>query len=361
MKLPNPEEFQYKDCVIAGDECWLITPDSIKCKWTEDTLKFRSMIVRKSDHKIISRGYNKFFNWSEQPDLDKFPTDKAFDVIEKLDGSLIIWGYHNGELIHRTRGTQNAESLPNGHEIQFLIQKYSKFIEFVKRFPQCSIFTEWQTNTNVIVIGGFPEPVLSLIGMIDNETGILMRQSWLDYVASEFEIERPKRYHYNSIQECIDDVEMWVGKEGVVVYTEDGQKLRKIKSEWYRSLHSLATGIRSISNVLDVFIESPKFINYQDFYNYVEQVLDHEIAEKIKDEIKQITEAYGKFIHSVDIMRLNIDRYIRCLETRKEQALEIQREWGNNKWMVPVAFHILDNKEIDDKVIKKSMEKILEL
>jgi hypothetical protein len=86
MKLPDKEEFNYKDCVIAGDECWLITPKEIGVKWTEDTMKFRSMIVRVSDNFIISRSFSKFFNYTEQPDLDKFPLDEPFVAYEKLDG-----------------------------------------------------------------------------------------------------------------------------------------------------------------------------------------------------------------------------------------------------------------------------------
>jgi hypothetical protein len=27
MNLPDREDFNFKDCVIAGDECWLITPN----------------------------------------------------------------------------------------------------------------------------------------------------------------------------------------------------------------------------------------------------------------------------------------------------------------------------------------------
>ena len=26
MKLPDTEQFKFKDCTIVGDECWLITP-----------------------------------------------------------------------------------------------------------------------------------------------------------------------------------------------------------------------------------------------------------------------------------------------------------------------------------------------
>jgi T4 RnlA family RNA ligase len=248
MKLPDPEQFNFKDCVIAGDECILITPNDIKCKWLEDTLQFRSMIVRKSDNYIISRGFDKFFNYEEQPELDKFP-DGAFDVIEKKDGSLIIWSVYKDIIIHRTRGTFDASNMVNGHEIEFLKGKYPKLIDAVYHNKEYSILTEWQTKTNVIVISEVEEPTLTLVGCINNKTGELIKQVELDKIAETWGLNRPTRYHYNSIMDCISDVELWVGKEGVVLYSEDGQKLRKCKSEWYRSLHSMATGIKTIKNV----------------------------------------------------------------------------------------------------------------
>jgi hypothetical protein len=39
--------------------------------------------------------------------------------------------------------------------------------------------------------------------------------------------------------------------------------------------------------------------------------------------------------------------------------MAIQEHWDG--WLVPVAFSLLDNKELDDKLVKKSMEKILNL
>jgi hypothetical protein len=88
--------------------------------------------------------------------------------------------------------------------------------------------------------------------------------------------------------------------------------------------------------------------------------VDFELAEKIKDEMIQITEAYGKFIHSVNIIERAMG-YISKLETRKEQALAIQKEWSEWSWMIPCAFSLLDNKPLDDKLVKKSMEKLLGL
>jgi hypothetical protein len=357
ITLPSPEEFNFKDCVIAGDECWLITPKEIGVKWSEDTLKFRSMIVRKSDYKIISHSFSKFFNLTEQPDLDKFPENEPFDAYEKLDGSCAIFDSYRGELIARTRGTTDLRQLPNGHELDFLLKKYEKFFDAVLNDPDVTYLCEWQTNNNVIVIGGFPEPKLSLIGMIHKESGQMFSQNHLDDLAKDLDISRPGKYHYDSIQECLSDVEKWVGKEGVVLYSRSG-KMRKIKGEWYLALHRCFTGMRSLSNILDFFLASPRFEKYEDFYNYTLENVDFELAEKIKEEARQITDAYAKFVKGVEKMRERM-AFIRNYATRKEQAAAIQEEFTG--WKTSIAFLLLDNREIDDKVVRKAMEKILEL
>jgi predicted phosphohydrolase len=83
--LPPTEQFRYLDCVIGGDECWLINPIDIKCRWNNDNLIFRSLILRKSDLKVINSSWKKFFNWSEQPDIEPFPYGK-FSARAKHDG-----------------------------------------------------------------------------------------------------------------------------------------------------------------------------------------------------------------------------------------------------------------------------------
>jgi|TARA_R110002110_G_scaffold148108_1_gene339091 T4 RnlA family RNA ligase len=351
------EMFSFKDGIIGGDKCILLNPNNIKCKWVEDTLRFRSMIVRKSDHKIVSRGFDKFFNYPEQPDLDKFP-DGCFTAVEKKDGSLIIWGVHNDELIHRTRGTFNAEGMDNGHEIQFLKDKYPEFIKGIYNHQKYSILTEWQTRTNIIVISEVAEPTLTLVGIVENDTGALLPQETLDLLALAWKLDRPKYHEFESIDQCIRDVDLWVGSEGVVLYSEDGQKLRKIKSEWYRALHSICTGIKSIKHVLDVFMASPKFIEETKFFTYIEETIDHEVAVKNEDYIGQVTEAYGKVVHTRTIIDLEIERYISKYDTRKEQALSITTQWSG--WMIPYAFQKLDDKVIDDKIIRIAIESYID-
>lgn len=350
--------FSSKEGIIGCDVCLLITPNDITCEWTEQTLQFRSMVVRKSDSKVISRGFSKFFNWSEQPNLNKFP-DGPFEVIEKIDGSLIIWGIYKDEYIHRTRGTFNLITMPNGVELEFLKSKYSKLLDGIKRNPEYSILTEWETKTNVIVINRVSEPTLTLVGMIHNESGILKTQKELDKFAVDFGLERPNRYEYNSISECIDDVASWNDKEGIVLYSEDGQYLRKCKSEWYLALHKIRTGFTSIKHVLEVFMESPKFMDSNDFYDYMVRVVDFEIAEKCKDFIKDVCEAYTYFINTEMFVRSQVDVLVRPLGTRKLQAIYIQSQFTG--WKMSLAFAYLDNRNSDDKLVRKALENILNL
>lgn len=363
MKLPNPEEFNFKDCIIAGDECWLITPKDMGVKWTDEKARFRSCVVRKSDNLVISQGFKKFTNYGEQSSFEPWDDSWAFEARHKLDGSLLIVSRYKNQWIIRTRGTIDARQLPNGHEIDLLIEKYKHFFKNNDAFDSISALEqswlfEWTTPSNIIVLRESNEYKLTLIGIVSNKKGEYYSQKYVDICAAEYEFDRPDRYEYGSVGECIMDVSAWKGKEGVVLYSPDGQTLKKIKADEYCELHKLATGIKTINNVLDVFMESPKFTNYDDFYKYIETLLDYEIAEKCKPFIQEIADAYAKFVKCVDNIRSRIV-FIREYDSRKDQAMAILQEFY--EWKTAIAFLLLDNREIDDKVIRKAMEKILEI
>ena len=351
MILPSTEHFKFKDGIIGGDEVILITPNDISCKWCEETLQFRSMIIRKSDHRIISRSFPKFFNWNEQPDIEKFP-DGEFTAVEKMDGSLICWGIHNGELIHRTRGTFDAKNMPNGHEIEFLKTKYKTFISKIPARYAYTILTEWQTPTNIIVINAVSEPTLTLVGMIHNETGILVSQDALDELAKTFELKRPKTYNYSSMVELISNVLTWNDREGVVVYSSDYQRLRKIKSEWYCELHKLLGGMKSIGNVLDVFMVSSRSTNPEEFHKFIEQTLDHEIAEQCRKDINLLCAAYRIVTENIKTVELYVNDLDKTL-SRRDLALDIIETFPD--WRKTVDFLLLDGRPIDDNLLRSAI------
>lgn len=357
MQLPLKEEFNFKDCLIAGDECWLITPKDMSVKWFDDNARFRSCIVRKSDHTVVSQGFAKFTNFGERPEFQPWDNSWQFEAIHKLDGSLLIISNFKGELIVRTRGTVDARSMPNGHEIDELITKYPKVFDNEILNDGHSILVEWTTPSNIIVLREHDTPTLTLVGIISNRDAVYCEQDILDGIAEEWDIERPKSYHYNTIEECILDVDAWRGKEGVVLYSPDGQTLKKIKASEYCELHKICTGIKNVKQVMDLFLASPKFTTSEAFYKYVETTLDYEIAEKIKDDIENIVAAYNTFVDKFNRLTDVVNDLTFC-DSRKEQAMVITSRYQD--WRKSFAFSMLDNNNIQDTMIDKAVHYELE-
>lgn len=361
MKLPSPIEFNFKDCVIAGDECWLITPKDMATKWTNENSRFRSCVVRKDDNFVISQGFGKFTNFGEQPAFQPWDKSWAIEARHKLDGSLLIVSFYRYTLITRTRGTVDASQLPNGSELEVLKSKYPMVFNEDEINHAYSYLYEWTTPTNVIVLREHNEPTLTLIGIVNNETGAYLPNSYLDWYAQTINVNRPEKFEYATVEDCILDVDAWRGKEGVVLYSPDGQTLKKIKASEYCQLHKIATGIKTIKNVMDMFIASPRFTTYQDFYNYVETMFDFEIAEKIKDDISKIIEAYNVYLKKLDELKKHV-KELSYHETRRDQALDITTKYSD--WRRSAAFSLLDDRKFADTfesaVLHHELEKIID-
>src|SRR3990167_4053465 len=123
--------FQIKEKKIGGDECVLVNPSNQGCNWDCSNIIYRSSIWRKSDGFPVSLGYKKFFNFGiEHPEIEPFPNSlKNVILEEKLDGSLLIISKYKGELIIRTRGSFDIETLENKAEIYYLLEKYPTIIK----------------------------------------------------------------------------------------------------------------------------------------------------------------------------------------------------------------------------------------
>lgn len=362
MKLPDKENFNFKECEVAGDKCWLITPKDIRFKWSEDTLIFRSIIITQNEHRIVSMGFPKFFNFNEQPDIDPWDNERPFTAIHKIDGSLLIVSKHCGRLIVRTRGTIDARLLPNGNEIvEVLMKKYPMVFNNHFLNNKHSILLEWTTPSNIICIRESDEPELTLVGMIyhPSENNLYFHPQFaLDNIAPILGVKRPHTFKFNSLTDCLKEVELWKDKEGVVLYQENGfvrPKLRKVKSDWYCELHKLATGIRNVNQVFDLYLQSPRYLEWKRFYSYIETVLDYEIAKKLEDHIKTVCQIYTKIKVVCVVLEDNIDKFVRPLTTRKEQAERIM-DLSKVPWETAFCFATLDNRTIDDKLYRKAFE-----
>lgn len=361
MNLPDPEQFNFKECEVAGDKCWLITPKEIGCKWTDEVARFRSVIITQKDHVTVSQGFGKFTNYGERPEFEPWDDSWDFEARHKLDGSLLIVSHYKGQLVARTRGTVDARNLQNGHEIDFLIKKYPKaFDNVLLRGEHVTLLFEWTTPSNIIVLREHDEPTLTLLGIVeygdemiheDTRNGIYYwTEASCDVMAKYWDLPRPTAYYYDSLAECLADVVAWQGKEGVVI--RKGQIRRKVKSDTYCEAHKIATGLTTINHVVALFLTSPRFTKYSDFYHYVETLIDFEVAEKIKDKMLVICVAYSKVVDKYEKVKQVVEN-VRTGFSRKEQALEFQQHYDD--WRLPLAFALLDNRPVPDKIVETAI------
>jgi RNA ligase len=90
--------------------------------WDEITLQTRGLVTD-NEGNIIARPFNKFFNIEEGKHT---PTEK-FEVWEKMDGSLGIVFWYQGQWVVATRGSFTSDQAIKAKE---LLKKYNTDIMF---------------------------------------------------------------------------------------------------------------------------------------------------------------------------------------------------------------------------------------
>lgn len=354
----DDENFFLKAGYIADEECFLIQPNHIGCKWSKNTLHFRSSIWN-SNGELVSASFKKFFNWNEQPDLTYTPfsttANGGIKVLEKKDGSTLIVSKYKGELIMRTRGTFDASQMEkNGHEIAELLVLYPQ----LRAVPENeSWLFEWISPLNKIVINyGLDFPEIYLLNVIRHEDYLMYTQHEVDELAFSQGFLRPKYFHYDSIKEMLNDVVTWEDKEGVCVYCNKDQDIRKLKSEWYLTLHKMKSELASFEKVVDFYFANG-CQSYNDTYAIIAKTLDFEIAEQAQGDLSRICDGMKEVWKIVASMKDIVDNKISTLPSRKLQAQEILQKWGETN-RASFAFCMLDGKELTHDQYKKLLYQV---
>ena len=248
-------------------------------------------------------------NFNEQPDFEPVASyyDKDFVLTEKLDGSCLIVSKYKGELIVRTRGTISAYHQKNAFELKPLLEQY-KIESYFKSYETAdfSLIFEWVTPTNQIILK-YDDPDLFLIGKVNHKDYSYATQKELNSIAHTYKFKHPRQYEYPDIQSYIDlneKIKSWTSAEGVVVYFNNGQLLKKIKSDWYCTLHRMKSTLSSILKVAETMYEhghlNPETFEIEkvqkQFYDFVEKQFDYEIAEYIKPNMIEVCKKFEQFV-----------------------------------------------------------------
>jgi hypothetical protein len=355
--------FMTHDHFLNGEVVTLIQPNHIGTKWTQENKHFRSSLWN-ADGELISAGFPKFTNYGENPEHFPVPTSlKHCTVVEKLDGSLLILSRYKGNYIMRTRGTVDATKLDNGHEIESFIQEMTNNNLFSHTNDICgdtwnrSYLFEWLSPVNKIVINYGDVPKFTFIGLINHHDYALEDQAVLDAIAEEHALSRPEKYTFSTVTDLLSTIEDWKGKEGVTIYSRNGQMIHKCKSAWYLTLHHLKSELSSIEKVIDVWLEH-SMPDYNTFYTYIATVFDFELAEQVRGMISNICDGYKEVSKIVDGMTSFVNTKVKSLSTRREQAELIIGSYGNTN-RAAFVFKILDGKPLTKDDYKKLIFQVL--
>ena len=339
---------------------WNYTPEvQYGQSWDEVTLQCRGLVTD-NEGNIVARPYKKFFNIEE----GKHTSTEEFDVFEKMDGSLGILFYYEGELltneeryniwfnnnyetgmerffdpnnlpdfenpyykptpkrkgewIFASRGSFTSDQSKKGRE---LLEKYN----YQRLDTNYTYLFEIIYPENRIVCNYDYEDVV-LLGMIHTETGYEVdihlgndRDIRFKNLVRNLGFNIVKKYDgikdYNTLKEMVEN-----NAEGFVVLFSNGDRM-KVKGEEYIRLHKIMTNI-STTGVWEM-VSSGGDVNEHlkdvpdEFYQKVKQYADN-----LKYAYFQVSEHCGK---SYDYFRYGKygDREIE--PTKKEFAEHVMK------------------------------------
>lgn len=361
------EQFMVHQHLLNGEVLWLVQPQHIGAKWTQANKIFRSSLWN-NDGELVSAGFPKFTNWGENP--DNFPVPKSLEgtvITEKLDGSLLIVSKYKGNYILRTRGTSDASVLDNGAELEIFKQTIlpkliARMEGFVAGTPEndtwdFSWLFEWVSPVQKIILNYGDQPDWYVVGLIDHVDYFLITQPILDEMAKELDLKRPITYTFPTVEQLLADVELWKGKEGVCVYSKKGQAIHKVKGAWYLALHRMKEALASFDKVVDVWYSQGE-PDYQTFEANIIAQFDWELWQQCRGDASRICDGAKEVKKIVDAFGLFVENRLKHLPSRKEQAIETIKAYGDTN-RASFIFKLLDGKELSSEDRKKLLYQVL--
>ena len=350
-------QFMVHEHSLNGEIVHLIQPQHIGTKWTQDNKHMRSVVVN-YEGEVISASFPKFTNYGENPEHFPVPNSlKHCTVVEKLDGSTLIVSKYNGQYILRTRGTVDASTMANGFELELFKSTILSKLQDNNDTWNYSVLFEWLSPRNVIVLRYSDEPMWKLIGFIDHTDYSLATQDVLDVMAKKYDLLRPEIYTFTDITDMLQIVDKWQDREGVCLYSKNGQTIHKIKASKYLLLHHLKSELSSLEKIMDVWLEQG-MPDYNTFYNYIFTTFDFELAEQIKGTISRIVDGKKEVNKIVEGMNSFVNNRLRSLPSRKEQAQLVISSYGETN-RAAFVFKLLDGKSFGKEEYKKLMFQVL--
>lgn len=351
----NEDEFLVSEHLIAGIECFFVRARDITSKWTQDNLHLRSSIWDK-DGLPVSLSYKKFFNLNEKPDIDPFNGDLSnTSLMIKEDGSTLIVSKYKNQLILRTRGTVDAHAMPNSDELEVFKRDILPKLPKEDNWDKSWIF-EWTSPKNRIILDYGKEPTFILTNIINHSDYSLTLQKDLDYIASCLSLKRPQRFsNYTSIEGLVKDVEKLEGQEGICLYYNNDQHIRKLKGLWYLKLHSFKSQC-SLKTITELYLQWGR-PSREKIEELITKELDFECLTYSKSFIDSL---YSEVPHAA-LKIENVKTFVENGASLDQKEFAIMTNKIYTDYCKPLAFALrkgVPTQDIEDKLLKSLLNLI---
>lgn len=285
-------------------------------RWNASTLMCRGLIAR--GETVIARPFQKFFNLHEHA-VEDVPLHKPYRVQEKLDGSLGISYWINGEMRISTRGSMES---PQALEATRMLRDWYDQNEVD---DSLTYLFEIIYPENRIVVDYGDRRDLVLLATLDTMTG-----------EEAFDCNHPFRtveHHGDSIG--LTAIEDRPNAEGYVLVFESGFRV-KIKHDEYARLHKIVTGTSS-RTVWEYLSQG------RDLSELLDNVPD-EFYQWLRNQIDELSIAFA------DIEQAAKRAFDAKPETNSRK--EIAAAFKQHKELMPILFLMLDGRAYGDHIWK---------
>ena len=310
--------------------------------WDEQTIQARG-IVTTPDGSVVSRPFPKFFNLTEK-EAEPVPWADTIEITEKIDGSLIIVSFHNGEMVVNSKGSFTSEYAEFARS--WLQENVPGWVSEGIRGSDKNAYTYLfeavfpPTNQNEMkVINYGNRRDLTLLAVVEVATGKEYSYPQVADVATKHGFPVAPRYEFSDIsdigalitrcraRETVDD------GEGVVLHFVETGKRVKVKSDVYLRLHKLISKANR-RNILTMLMKGD---NIEAIYAQ----LPDEVFTEVKKWITEYRDAFAEIRASV----LDEIPNLQEMASRREQALYITQNPGLSE-IKGLVFAALDRADL---------------
>lgn len=317
-------------------------------RWNEVTLKSRGLIYNTETLEVVSRGFDKFFNWDDSS--VQYPPAGSMILSTKFDGSLGILYNVGGTLQIATRGSFQSDQAQHASE-KLYWTLYADAEEYWVAYDSSlssdlrALLDSGKTPVfeiiypeNRIVVNYNGADRLVLLDVIDNATG---NSDFEAFDALRWEDKAEKRLIAGGFSDTLAH-DIPSGEEGFVLYFPHTGFRTKMKSAEYVELHRVVTGL-SKKSVWEMIGQGKTAQQIKDnipdeLFEWVDETI-RELRLKQYELIEEISEAW--FDITADDTQMKI-------MTRKQFALKVQKYPHLRGYL----FNILDGKTEEEVAAK---------